>query len=309
MAVITTACNDSPTNGYTSLLGQNQGIKENRNCNYIEDYYPLIYTAEVEYYLRNYQRAFDLYRKAFKACEPKNTPLNYEMSKFAELATRLGKSELALDLIERTLRNGTILKTYENDSLYYELLQSERGEKLVQDYESIREEYLTGLNLELRKEIQEMTAADQMYRRSQANFAAKKELVDSIDEVHEKRLIEIIEEFGYPDEKLIGGFAVDWSKADIVTLVLHTDDSIRMNYFVPKFKEFVKEGTIPPLHLGVVVDQYYNYNGEPQIYGTYSSERGGYATMIDREMVDRNRRSIGLPPLTVQEKLDSLKGY
>ena len=309
LMVIITACNNSQKNGNASLLEQNSRIKENRNCNYIKDYYPLIYTAEVEYYLGNYQKAFDLYRKAFEACEPKNTPLNYEMSKFAELATRLGKSDLALDLIERTLRNGTILKAYENDSLYYELFQSERGKKLVQDYENIREKYVAGLDLELRREIQEMIVADQKYRRINGSDAANLRKADSIDAIHAKRLIELFEEVGYPNEALIGGMAIDWKSSDVQTLLLHTEDSIRMNYFVPKLKKFVQGGSTPPLVLGAILDQYHIYNKDPQMYGTYSSENGGYAEMIDREMVDRNRKSIGLPPLAVQEKLDSLKGY
>lgn len=57
-----------------------------------------------------------------------------------------------------------------------------------------------------------------------------------------------------------------------------------------------------------MIDQYYLYNAEPQIYGTYQAQAGGYATMIeDLKQVDSNRISIGLPPLTLKEKKDSLR--
>jgi len=96
-------------------------------------------------------------------------------------------------------------------------------------------------------------------------------------------------------------------RVDVGLLLLHTKDSIRMNYFVPKVKEFVKKGLAPPRTLGTMIDQYYLYNGKPQIYGTYGARGGGYANMIDNlKKVDSNRISIGLPPLELKEKKDSL---
>ena len=80
-----------------------------------------------------------------------------------------------------------------------------------------------------------------------------------------------------------------------------------MNYFVPKVKEFVKNGTASPYTLGTMIDQYYLYNGEPQIYGTYGAQGGGYANMIDDlKKVESNRISIGLPTLEQKERKDSL---
>jgi|SRR5699024_7351978 len=76
------------------------------DCNYITDYYPKIYKAEIQYQLQNYQKAFKLYQEAFNSCKPKNTPVYYEMHKYAELAAILGKEKLALDYIEKNLKMG-----------------------------------------------------------------------------------------------------------------------------------------------------------------------------------------------------------
>ena len=97
------------------------------------------------------------------------------------------------------------------------------------------------------------------------------------------------------------------NKVDIGLLLVHTDDSIRMNYFVPKLKGFVENGYSHPRILGNIIDQYYLYNNEPQIYGTYKTRDGVYSDMIpDLKKVDSNRLSIGLPPLRLKEKKDSL---
>lgn len=159
-------------------------------------------------------------------------------------------------------------------------------------------------DLELRDELIAMRSADQLQRGQGPDADWTKQ--DNIDKIHEKILIEIFEGIGYPTDKIVGPQTMD-SPVDIELLLLHTKDSIRMNYFVPKVKEFVINGTAPPQALGSMIDQYYLYNNEPQIYGTYKAQGGGYANMIENlKKVDSNRNSIGLPPLELKEKKDSL---
>lgn len=270
------------------------------DCNYITDYYPIIYKAEVQYQLQNYQKAFKLYQEAFSSCKPKNTPIYYEMKKYAELATILGKEKLALDYIEKNLKSGQTLKSFTNDSVFNKILKTDRGKKLVENYPTIREKYLNGLNLKLRNEIQEMRKWDQSY-------IGVHEKRDSIFRVNTKRLIEIFEEKGYPGIEMVGPYNIDFSSANISIMLLHTNDSIRVNYFIPKLKEYVKEGICPPITLGVVIDNLHIYNDELQIMGTYENREENMIS--DLEQVDKNRISIGLPPLKLKEKIDSLRGY
>lgn len=272
------------------------------NCNYITDYYPKIYDAELQYQLENYDAAFNLYQEAFSSCSAKNTPIYNELAKYAEVCARLGKNELALQSIEKLVKNGLEVKWIQKDPIYKEVFNSEKGKRLVENYDEIRKEYLSGINLKLRGEIQNMVAADQKYRRNYDEADNRK--MDSIDQIHEKRLIEIFESIGYPNNEIVGHYSIDGIPADIDILLLHTSDSIRMNYFVPKLKEFVKAGKCSPIALGTLIDQYYLYNNELQVNGTYN---GGATTISDLQQVDKNRTTIGLPPLQLQEKIDRLK--
>lgn len=159
--------------------------------------------------------------------------------------------------------------------------------------------------MELREELITMRYNDQLYRRSRDNNDMAK--MDSIDSIHEKRLIELFEQGIYPNDEMVGSYSIDNTSTDVSILLLHTRDSIRLNYFVPKVKEFIKNGKGSPLALGNMLDQYHLYNDQPQIYGTYTAREGGYAEMIpDLKKVDSNRVSIGLPPLALQEKRDSI---
>jgi hypothetical protein len=273
-------------------------------CNYITDYYQNIYQAELAYELKNYDKAFELYQSAFNTCTPINTHTYNEIGKYVEICLILGHDKQALDFIELELKNGDELKWKLEDPVYSKIFTTEGGQKLIARYDKIRSEYLKGINLELRKEIQEMNRLDQLYRNGQ--YQENKQ--DSIDKISTNRLREIFEQFGYSNNQVIGSYSVDRINTDIITMLLHTSDSIRMSYFVPKLKEYVKAGACSPKTLGQVIDQFYLYNNQPQTHGTYEAQNSKYANMIaDRKQVDKNRISIGLSSLELDERIDSIK--
>lgn len=273
-------------------------------CNYITDYYQTVYKADLEFETDNYEKAFELYQDAFKSCEAKNTSTYNEIGKFTESSAILEKFDVTYEYAKKQILNGVELNRFENNDNFSDFLISDFGQKLIAEYKSLRKEFENHADFKLRDELIRMRTADQMYRggNGETNWAKQ----DSIDKLHEVRLIEIFETIGYPIDKIVGPQTRDYP-VDIGLFMLHTKDSIRMNYFVPKIKEFLKNGTASPRTLGTMIDQYYLYNKEPQIYGTYQAQGGGYANMIDNlKKVDSNRISIGLPPLELKEKKDSL---
>jgi hypothetical protein len=278
-------------------------MRQTSKCNYITDYYQLIYKADIEFETNNFQKAFDYYQKAFNTCTPKNSIGYHEIIKFAEVCVVLKKNKLAIVYLELAINNGILLGMIQEKQVFTELLNSKAGLKLVERYDSLRSQYVKGIDLSLRTEIQNMMALDQRYRLNDPDWDKQ----DSIDDINTIRLIEIFEAYGYPNETILGNSSIDKKYTTVEVLLLHTDDSIRMNYFVPKLLEFIQGGSCPPYILGMIIDQYYLYNDKPQIYGTYRGKVAPYANMItDLKQVDKNRLSIGLPPLVLQEKKDSL---
>jgi hypothetical protein len=271
----------------------------------VTTYYQKIYQADYEFESKNYEKAFEIYQSAFQTCPPINTPGYNERGKFAELCAVLGKEQLSLEFLEEKFKHGYELQWIQEDSVFARVLSSTKGKALIENYNNLREQHLTSINLELRDEIQQMQRSDQKYRGE--NYQDNLSKQDSIDSYNTNRLIEIFESVGYPTADIIGHYSVDRQPTIITAILLHTDDSIRMNYFVPKLSHFVRNGTCSPQTLGSVIDQFHLYNGEPQIYGTYQGANTKYADMIaDLKQVDKNRISIGLPPLKLKEKKDSL---
>src|SRR5690606_3752431 len=190
------------------------------DCNYITDYYPNTVKAEVEFYLGNYDKAYEYYRKAFENCNAIKLGAHHDTDMFAKVCVELGKNDLALDYIEKTIEKGGTLNEFQSDSIFDKILKSSRGKKIIAEYDKKREEYLNSLNIELRNELQEMIAIDQ-------SLVGKQRERDSIFKINDLRLVEIFEEFGYPNEQVIGNYGIDFTYADPTILLLHTDDSIR----------------------------------------------------------------------------------
>lgn len=271
------------------------------DCNYITDYYPNTAKAEVEFYLGNYEKAYDYYQKAFENCDAIRLGVHRDTDKFAKVCAELGKDKLALDYIEKTIEKGGTLNGFQNDEVFTGIFKTERGKKLISEYDKKRQEYINSLNMDLRTELQAMIEIDQ-------RLVGQQEKRDSVFKVNDKRLVEIFEKFGYPNEQVVGNYAIDRIQADPTILLLHTADSIRINYFIPKVKEFVKNGKCPPKVLGVMYDNLALFNDEPQTHGTYQNQNGGYANMIsDISKVNENRAEIGLPSLKMTKKIDSLR--
>jgi tetratricopeptide (TPR) repeat protein len=275
--------------------------EQKTDCNYITDYYPQTAKAEVEFYSGNYEKAYGYYQKAFEYCDAIAIGTHHDTFIFSKVCAELGKDDLAIDYMEKTLSKGRTLSSYENDKIFESILKTERGQNLISNYDKIREQYLSSLNMDLRSEIQAMIEIDQ-------KLVGQQEKRDSVFKVNDKRLVEIFHEIGYPNEQVVGNFGVDFSSADPRILLFHTDDSIRINYFIPKIKEFVKNGQCSPITLGSMYDNLELFNKQPQTHGTYESQNGGYSNMIsDLSKVNANRAEIGLPSLKMTKKIDSLK--
>lgn len=278
------------------------GNQEKENCNYITDYYQNTAKAEIEFYSGNYQEAFDFYQIAFRNCKAINIGTHNDTWKFAKVCAELGKTKLALNYIEKRIINGGVIGEFQRDDIFKSILNSTRGQKIVSGYNKMREEHIATLNLDLRAELQKMIEIEQ-------NLNSTK-LDDSIYRVNDKRLVEIFEKYGYPNEQIVGSYIIDRISADPTILLLHSRDSIRINYFIPKINKYVRDGKCPPIIAGLLYDNLELYNDQQQTHGTYTNINGGYPNMIsDISKVNSNRLSIGLPTLEMTEKIDSLKSH
>jgi len=268
-------------------------------------YYLKIYEADSLYYIKNFKGTYLLLDKLFKEFKPLKITSIHEYSLYTKSGILLNKNidfkKRYIDLIANYGYTQEILK---NDSiLNIGLLKSKITFK---EYDSLRNKYLSKLDFKLRNEIIEMCRLDQFYR-TIYDEGDRKEKMIAQDKKNQKKLIILFDKNIYPNEKIIGSYSIDRKDIDITTILLHTNDSIRKSYFLPKILKFVKNGKCEPIVYGAMIDQLQLYNDKEQIYGTYNIRN---ISSKDYKKFNLLRKSIGLPSIQYElQKLKSLGIY
>ena len=162
-------------------------------------------------------------------------------------------------------------------------------------------------NPDLAAELEERFESDQSQRRKMhearqqhgADSPQMKELWEKqsvIDEENMQRLVEIIEEHGWPGRTLVG----DRGATGAFLILQHADHSYQKEY-LPLVREAVAGGELGGDSLALLEDRVLMREGENQIYGTQL--RGNSEGTLelwpieDEANVDRRRAEVGLPPL------------
>lgn len=262
---------------------QGANVKE---LNYIP-YYLKVYEADSLYITKNYQRSYEILDSLFQKYESLNMVNYYEVNRYYQMKILLKKKIKVEDFSKLISEYGLAKETLKKDSIFQIYYLKEKA-FFDANYDGLKGKYLSSLNIDLRNEIREMSKQDQMYRNKDYRTNISKQ--NRIDSINSRKLVKIFNDFGYPNERVIGGFSIDSAFVDLTGLLLHTKDAERVDYFMPKILGFIKEGKARPIEYAYMKDQFHLYHGEDQYYGSYSNE-----TKIPLGDLNRRRKSIGLP--------------
>jgi len=269
-----------------SLFACKSMIKKTpQQVNYIP-YFPVVYECDSIYMAKDYKTVAKRLDSLFKFYKPKNTL--QEIDSYIK-ASYLSKQNMDYPKYFKLLvaeygyqfnKDNTMGEDSLVNAIYIEKLN------INKNYVHWREEYKAHSNPELAKTLKKMMLIDQKYRKIDNRDISK---LDSIDHINEPKLINILNN-GYPNRSVIPRDTLGYITS-ISSLLLHTKDSIRMAYFAPKVLTYVKTGDCSPSVYAGLIDQYYLYNGEKQIYNSYISNR----PLKDSSMTSKMRLKIGLP--------------
>ena len=157
-------------------------------------------------------------------------------------------------------------------------------------------------NRSLRDELLAMRAEDERVREE---LAADGSLFEGyhqrMAEVHERnaaRLTEIINEYGWTGESLVGS---DGAEAAWIIVQHAIPDPALQRRCLTLLAEAVEQGEAPAWQLAYLTDRIRILEGRPQVYGTqYDWDEAGEMSpceIEDPEGMDERRRSVGLPSL------------
>lgn len=269
-----------------------------KEYDYIKNYYQFVYEANYNYEIGKDTLAYNLLKKAESNCPLLNQYGIYEVATLTELSVKFNKHDEALNYIEILLKKfGYKFSYFENRSVFNPLTKKSKWKKLKKNSEKIHTEYLKTINFPLKNEVKAITAKDQEIRLR--GIIDNKEL-DSVDRIHEERLKVIIQEFGYPDENIIGNqnLADDNEfPPDISALIMHIRD---IEYWKPIFLELIRRGKAPANIYGNLVDSL--QRGKSHfIYGIYYDAKP--ERILDFDKIDERRIAVGLSTWELQQKM------
>jgi hypothetical protein len=163
------------------------------------------------------------------------------------------------------------------------------------------------MNEALRRELEEMREADQSVRvramqiakehgRSSPEYQALIEDGRAMDARHVARLVEVLDEHGWPGNSLVGELACSGA----FLILQHADHETQKRY-LPLMRAATEAGEVSPALLPLLEDRILMRDGEEQIYGTQIARGADGAPELwpirDEANVDERRARVGLEPL------------
>jgi hypothetical protein len=277
------------------------------NCldyNYIGNgYYQLIYEADIAYLSGNRQLAYNKIQSAESKCPLIEQPMYYEISRYIDLLIDNKVQEKTVFYIKELVsKYGYPVESFEKEEYFDNLRKNVNWNQLKNELIRLQNNFYSKVDTALVNEIKEMSVKDQAIRKNwNPNDKIYMKKLKEVDSVNEVRIKEIFEKYGYPDGRLIGyNNTLFWN--GIGVMLMHFSDTA---YFKSVLLKFIEQGKCPPLELGKFVDSYARRDTArlKYIYGIYSN---ALDKVKDIENLDSRRKAIGMPPLELKQKRDSL---
>ncbi len=171
-------------------------------------YHAEVYQAEVLIVQQSFAEALNIYRRLFK---------NYDFIFIrdyivaTQIAWHLGFETEAYEYLRLGIAGGWEMKSIKSNKFLKELRQQKDWSVIKSQYDSLQNVFNKNINQEMRAEVREMSQKDQrkgleaVFRigsKSQDHFGENK--FATLNEKHLLRLMKIIENDGFPGEKLVG---------------------------------------------------------------------------------------------------------
>lgn len=158
----------------------------------------------------------------------------------------------------------------------------------------------------LRREIMRMVAEDQAVRSGVGEGGkepaeAEVRAMMARAEADSERMLEIMEEHGFPSVRMVGKDAT----RSFVTMLLHSHSLELQRKALPHVERAARRGEIPPDDYAMLVDDKLANEGRPQLYGTNFTLVNGKLALSktqDTARLDARRRRLGLAPVAVYAK-------
>lgn len=283
--IIIISCSTVKTNN--QVLRISETVK--KELNYI-DYYPKIYEADSLFLTNNFEKSYKILDSLFQIYPPLNTENYSEYNTYLSSAVMSGH----LQDIDKKVKFGYI--HFGNISAVHKQYFADTINSIAHlnddKIESLKEIYRNSLNLSLRNKILEIFKEDQRVREED-----DLEAMETVDKKNRVELENIMKEYGYPSNNLIGGpsaYDLEGGYIHKTVLFMHQPEDFKMKY-LPLILEGVKIGKCDPTTYAMVYDKMIMQKEHRQLYGSFNCNSEDLCDLVYPDKLDSIRKSIGLP--------------
>lgn len=263
---------------------------KSKSNNYIL-YYNKVNEIDSIYRIANHpEKAIQQYRKLFRKYNPRNQDHIEEYETYIKLADEHQKDFGGKRSLYKLI---PLIAPYEGSHEKYFALFQKYGIDSTEVKQRITD-WKKGLN---RRLVDSFSIA---FTRDQAEGRKDPQLMEKNDRINTELIKWTFENYGYPSIQKIGLIGNDDIFMPMHPLFSHMIESKEYNYFKMKMLEYVKSGDCIPRDYANMVDRHdLQIDKKEMLYGSYPS----YKSIIDTVKVNRNRKTIGLPPLRHVSKI------
>ena len=285
------------SNFYT-LLAQTQ-------ANYL-DYHRDIIKAEELIAAEKYTEALAVFEGVFAAYDFVFLR-DYKVA--AQLTLFLNDKEKTFHWLKTGIEHGLTLKEIQRNTLLQSLRHEAAWKMLQSQYATLQKSYSESLNQSIRTEVQDMFKRDQQLafanlfiigKKAKERFLHKKFIPQSEQQL--ARLNEIINQYGYPGEKLIGNWT--W-----MSTILSHHNSISTEYvrqdtiypaLKPRLTAAILAGELSPYDYAIIEDWYVAVKSDRK-----EAAFGYLNTLTEAELPKSNelRQNIGMRSIAIRNRL------
>ncbi len=260
-------------------------------------YAKMINKAEMAIVHQNFKQAQTIYDSAFAIKSKKFSKDYYNALVCSIIIKNIAKSE---EYISTLIDRGALLDNIKTDTVINKVMQMPFWANIITDYSARHKKAIKKFNYPLFKELEFLRARDQHMRGREGSYKVWGDTIKKLDVINYKRLDEIFETYGFPDEELIGNENPRYDDLPHYIILRHLQGDKEYDRSVV-MKKAVIEGRFSAKYFAWVMDYENDERHNPEInFGVtlyYEIDNQLYLDKFSDKFklkVNRNRESVGL---------------
>lgn len=249
-----------------------------QKVDFTQVYYPNINAAEMAITRQEFTVALSHYKMAFESVQ---SGFAHDYRNAILCAIRTNDDGFAFKYLEKMVLKG-FDKAFLSDTIFKPLTAKKAWGKLLASYDALHQKHVNSINGKLLAELVAMGDRDQVFRVKEGSYEVYGDTIAKIDVENVLRFQQIVNEYGFPSEEMIGAFGTPQQGPYNIILHHHAQNISNKAYAHPVAPSLAsaivlaaKEGKCSPAHAGFLLSMQNDPSLRYYAWGIHQVSVGG----------------------------------